>query len=67
MYNNFDKGGLEMSKIKNNALGVILCLAIAMPAYYLGKQLPLIGGPVFAILMGSHILLKKSYNTPLYY
>lgn len=23
-----------------------------MPAYYLGKQLPLIGGPVFAILMG---------------
>ena len=52
MYNNFDNGGLEMSKIKNNALGVILCLAIAMPAYYLGKQLPLIGGPVFAILMG---------------
>ena len=52
MYNNFDKGGLEMSKIKNNALVVILCLAIAMPAYYLGKQLPLIGGPVFAILMG---------------
>ena len=52
MYNNFDKGGLEMAKIKNNALGVILCLAIAMPAYYLGKQLPLIGGPVFAILMG---------------
>lgn len=52
MYNNFDKGGLEMSKIKNNVLGVILCLAIAMPAYYLGKQLPLIGGPVFAILMG---------------
>lgn len=41
-----------MSKIKNNALGVILCLAIAMPAYYLCKQLPLIGGPVFAILMG---------------
>ena len=52
MYNNFDNGRLEMSKIKNNALGVILCLAIAMPAYYLGKQLPLIGGPVFAILMG---------------
>lgn len=44
-----------MSKIKNNALGVILCLAIAMPAYYLGKQLPLIGGPVFAILMGMTI------------
>lgn len=41
-----------MIKVKNNALGVVLCLAIALPAYYLGKQLPLIGGPVFAILMG---------------
>lgn len=41
-----------MSKIKNNALGVILCFFIALIAYYLGKQLPLIGGPVFAILMG---------------
>lgn len=41
-----------MLKLKNNALGVALCLAIALPAYYLGKQLPLIGGPVFAILMG---------------
>ena len=41
-----------MSKIKNNALGFCLCLIIALPAYYLGKQLPLIGGPVFAILLG---------------
>lgn len=41
-----------MLKLKNNALGVALCLVIALPAYYLGKQLPLIGGPVFAILMG---------------
>ena len=41
-----------MSKIKNNTLGVLLCLAIALPAYFLGKQFPLVGGPVFAILMG---------------
>ena len=41
-----------MIKIKNNALGVILCLIISLPAYYLGKQFPLVGGPVFAILMG---------------
>lgn len=41
-----------MSTIKNNLLGVILCLIIALPAYFLGKQFPLIGGPVFAILMG---------------
>lgn len=44
-----------MLKLKNNALGVALCLVIALPAYYLGKQLPLIGGPVFAILMGTVI------------
>ena len=41
-----------MNKIKNNTLGVILCLAIALPAYYLGTLFPLVGGPVFAILMG---------------
>lgn len=41
-----------MNKIKNNALGVILCLVIAIPAYYLGTLFPLVGGPVFAILMG---------------
>lgn len=41
-----------MIKIKNNALGVILCLIISLPAYYLGKLFPLVGGPVFAILMG---------------
>ncbi len=32
--------------------GVLLCLAIALPAWLLGKQLEVIGGPVFAILIG---------------
>lgn len=41
-----------MIKIKNSFLGVILCLIISLPAYYLGKMFPLVGGPVFAILMG---------------
>lgn len=52
-----------MNKIKNNALGVILCLAIALPAYYLGTLFPLVGGPVFAILMGmiiTHFIKDKS-------
>ena len=52
-----------MNKIKNNALGVILCLAIALPAYYLGTLFPLVGGPVFAILMGmiiTHFVKDKS-------
>ena len=41
-----------MIKIKNSFLGVVLCLIISLPAYYLGKMFPLVGGPVFAILMG---------------
>ncbi|WP_330548533.1 YeiH family protein [Bacilliculturomica massiliensis] len=32
--------------------GVLLCLAIAAPAWYLGLRLPIIGGPVFGILLG---------------
>lgn len=32
--------------------GVALALAIAIPAWLLGKAIPLIGGPVFAILLG---------------
>ena len=58
-----------MSKIKNNTLGVLLCLAIALPAYFLGKQFPLVGGPVFAILMGMIItfLVKDKSKVQLAY
>lgn len=32
--------------------GIILCLILALPAWKLGKILPLIGGPVFGIVIG---------------
>ncbi len=32
--------------------GIVLALAIAIPAWLLGNAVPLIGGPVFAILLG---------------
>jgi uncharacterized integral membrane protein (TIGR00698 family) len=32
--------------------GVLLCLAIAVPAWFLGQALEVVGGPVFAILIG---------------
>ncbi|MGO3018381.1 MAG: YeiH family protein [Anaerococcus sp.] len=35
-----------------NIKGIILCLLIAIPASFLGKIFPVIGGPVFAILTG---------------
>ena len=41
-----------MNWIQNNVRGILLCLGIAIPAWYLGYLLPVIGGPVFAILMG---------------
>lgn len=41
-----------MNFIKNNLSGILLCLAIAVPSYILGLYLPIIGGPVFAIIIG---------------
>ena len=38
--------------IKKNLLGLALCFAIAIPAWFLGRLVPVVGGPVFAILLG---------------
>ena len=46
-----------MEKIKNIGPGVGLCLLMAVPCWLLGKQFPIIGGPVFAILAGMVIAL----------
>ena len=41
-----------MSTVKKNWSGILLCLVIAVPAWYLGKLFPVVGGPVLAILIG---------------
>ena len=41
-----------MEFIKKNAPGIILCLVIAVPSWLLGKQFPVVGGPVISILAG---------------
>jgi uncharacterized integral membrane protein (TIGR00698 family) len=41
-----------MLQIKNLTPGILFCLAIATLAWFLGKLFPIIGGPVFGILMG---------------
>ena len=46
-----------MNFIRKNGPGLLLCLAIAVPAWFLGKLLPIIGGPVIAILAGMVITL----------
>lgn len=41
-----------MKQIKSIWKGLLLCLCIAVPCHFLGKQFPVIGGAVFAILTG---------------
>lgn len=37
--------------------GVLLCLVLSIPAYFLGIWLPVVGGPVFGILFGMVVTL----------
>ena len=46
-----------MNFIKKNGLGLLISLVIAIPAWLLGKQLEVVGGPVFAILIGMVVAL----------
>lgn len=48
---------MNMKKIRELVPGIILCLVIAVPCWFLGKAFPVIGGPVFAILAGMVITL----------
>lgn len=50
--------------IRTNARGIAFCLALALPAWLLGKQFEVVGGPVFAILIGMAVaLLLRGRNT----
>ena len=46
-----------MKSIKNLGLGTLFCLAIAVLAWILGKQVEVVGGPVFGILIGMLLAL----------
>ncbi|MEG1981425.1 MAG: YeiH family protein [Clostridia bacterium] len=48
-----------MTFVKKNILGIAVCLAIAIPSFIIGKFLPLVGGPVIAILIGMILALPK--------
>lgn len=43
--------------MKKNIFGILVCLLIALPSYFLGKLFPVIGGAVIAILLGMIIAL----------
>ena len=54
-----------MNFIKKNGLGMGLCLIIAVICWLLGKQFPIIGGPVFAIIAGMILTLFIKDKTKL--
>jgi uncharacterized integral membrane protein (TIGR00698 family) len=47
---------------KENNPGALLCLAMAVPAWLLGKQVPVAGGAVFGILLG--MMLANFWHYP---
>lgn len=47
-----------MNFLSNKLHGLALCFAIAAPAAYLGKLFPIIGAPVFAIILGRYPPLR---------
>lgn len=49
-------------EIKKKLPGIAVCLAIAIPSQLLGKVVPVIGGPVFSILIGMIVALLWSPN-----
>ena len=53
-----------MNFIKKNGAGLLLCLMIAVPAWFLGQAVPVIGGPVFSILIGMVITLFLTKKDP---
>lgn len=46
-----------MEFIKKNGLGILVCFAIAVPSWLLGKLFPVVGGAVIAIIVGMIIAL----------
>ena len=47
-----------MNWIKTNWPGIALCAIIALPAWFLGQLVPVVGGPVFSILIGMALAMR---------
>ena len=46
-----------MNFVSKNWKGILLCFCIALPSWILGRQFPIVGGPVIAILAGMVLTL----------
>lgn len=48
---------LNRDFFKTSWKGILFCLIIAVPSWFLGKKFPIIGGPVIAIILGMIITI----------
>ena len=46
-----------MNFVKKMGPGLLICIVIAVPSWFLGQAVPVIGGPVFSILIGMVLTL----------
>lgn len=46
-----------MTFVKTNGKGILLCLILAIPSWFLGEQFPIIGGAVISIIAGMVVTL----------
>ncbi|MGO1580936.1 MAG: YeiH family protein [Peptoniphilaceae bacterium] len=53
-----------MLEIKKNWKGLLLCFLLAIPCHFLGKSFPVVGGAVFAILIGMVLGVFIKDKTP---
>ncbi|HPA62712.1 MAG TPA: YeiH family protein [Spirochaetota bacterium] len=51
-----------MKFIKQNSYGIILSAAVAAVAYILGRFFPIVGGPVFGIVLG--MIINNTFGKP---
>jgi uncharacterized integral membrane protein (TIGR00698 family) len=57
-----------MEKIKQVIPGILLCLLLAVPAWFLGKSFTLVGAPVFGILLGMALAkISPKFNNGIKY
>lgn len=54
-----------MEFIKDSYKGMLICLVIAVPSWFLGKQFPIIGGAVISIILGMIVTLFIKDKTAL--
>jgi len=46
-----------MQSIKKNGFGLLVCIGVAVPAWFLGRLVPVAGAPVVALLIGMGLTL----------